>query len=164
MKSKMLLFIAVLLLTFSLTELRAQESISASGGDASGKEGSVSFTIGQIFCKSMEGIDNSLTEGVQQAYEISVLKGNEQDSTQILASVYPNPATDYVNLKIEMTSLLDVNSIQYQLCDLNGKVIETQMLSSNIIHIVMVNLKPASYFVKLVQKNRIIKVFKIIKR
>ena len=66
MRLKRLKICAVLLLGLGLTGLQAQESVNATGGDASGSGGSVSYSVGQITYQTHTGINGSVAEGVQQ--------------------------------------------------------------------------------------------------
>ncbi len=53
--------------------LHAQESTTASGGEASGDGGTVSYSVGQVVYGTHSGTTGSVSEGIQQAYEISVI-------------------------------------------------------------------------------------------
>ena len=77
MKYKKKLLTAVMLLGLGgLTSLQAQEAIPATGGEASGSGGSASYTVGQVVYTTNVGTNgNSVAEGVQQPYEISVVTG-----------------------------------------------------------------------------------------
>jgi hypothetical protein len=44
----------------------SQETLSASGGDATGSGGTVSYTVGQVFYTSLTGSTGTVSEGVQQ--------------------------------------------------------------------------------------------------
>ena len=64
---------ALLMLGLGLTGLQAQESVNATGGNAQGSGGSVSYSVGQLFYLIITGETGSVSEGVQQPYEISVV-------------------------------------------------------------------------------------------
>ena len=51
----------------------AQESTVASGGNGTGEGGSVSYSLGQVSYSSNSGSNGSITEGVQQPYDVSVI-------------------------------------------------------------------------------------------
>jgi len=176
----------MLLFTFTLIPsiIQAQETIPATGGNASGSGGSVSYTIGQVLCTINTGTNGSVAQGVQQPFEISVVTAIEEAkgiSLNYNYSVYPNPAFDYLILKIEgdvkpqcIVSLYDINGkVQTQciasLYDMNGKLITTQKITGNETTIVVSNLAPAAYFLKVIQtqgtaSQKEIKTFKIIKK
>jgi len=55
MRHKRLKLSAVLLLGLGLTGLQAQESVNATGGNASGSGGSVSYSVGQVVTSHTQG-------------------------------------------------------------------------------------------------------------
>ncbi len=148
------------MLGFGLT-IQAQNTIPASGGNASGSGGSVSYSIGQVVYNTNTGTNGTIAQGVQQPFEISTVIGiNEAIGISLLVSVYPNPTTDFLTLKVEN---YDITNLLYQLFDMQGKLLETKKIEGNQISIVMSNLVPATYFLKVAEKNKEIKTFKIIK-
>ncbi|QGY43756.1 T9SS type A sorting domain-containing protein [Maribellus comscasis] len=162
MRHKRLQLSAVLLFGLGLTGLQAQESVNTSGGNASGSGGSVSYSYGQMVYQTHTGTNGSVAEGVQQAYEISVLTGIDgAKEIKLLVSAYPNPTTDYLTLSI---SEFDVSDLSYLLFDMNGKLIQNEKISGSQTSIFMGNLVPASYLVRVIQKNEEVKTFKIIKK
>ncbi len=161
MRHKKLKLSAVLLLGLGLTGLQAQESINATGGNASGGGGSVSYSVGQVVYTTNTGTNGSVAQGVQQPYEISVVTGIEEaEGIYLSVTAYPNPTTDYLTLRIDE---FEISNLSYQLYDMNGKLLQNEKIAGNQTSIVMSNLVPATYFVKVVQGNREIKTFKIIK-
>ena len=161
MRHKRLKLSAVLLLGLGLTGLQAQTSVNATGGDASGSGGSVSYSVGQVVYTTHAGTSGSVAEGVQQPYEISVVTGLEEaQSINLSVSAYPNPTTDYLTLSI---GEFDISNLSYQLYDMNGKLLQNAKITGNQTSIVMSNLVPANYFVKVIQGNKEVKTFKIIK-
>ncbi|MDD4149700.1 MAG: T9SS type A sorting domain-containing protein [Bacteroidales bacterium] len=161
MKHKRLKLSAVLLLGLGLTSLQAQTSINATGGNASGSGGSVSYSVGQVVYTTNTGTNGSITQGVQQPFEISVITGIEEAKVINLAiSAYPNPTTDYLTLSIDE---FDISNLSYQLYDMQGKLLQNEKITGNQTSIVMSNLVPATYFVKINQVTKEVKSFKIIK-
>jgi len=75
-------------------------------------------------------------------------------------TVYPNPTADNLTLQIK-----DFNNVKltYQLFDMNGKLLENKKIIGNETSIVMSNLVPANYFLKVTKGNKEVKTFKIIK-
>lgn len=151
----------ILLLSIGLTGLHAQEVIPASGGNASGSGGSASYTIGQMVYTTNSGTNGSVAQGVQQPYEISVVNTIEEANDITLeCSAYPNPTTEFIKLKVKSYK---VENLSYQLFDMLGKLLETKSLEVEETNIVLSNLVPATYFVKVIQGQKEIKTFKIIK-
>ena len=148
--------LVMLLVSFGL---RAQVSVNAAAGNATGDGGSVSFSVGQVAFSANVGTNGSVTEGVQQPYEISVLSVAEQ-AENISLSVYPNPSTDYLYL----TTSDEISDLSYQLFDMNGKLLKSEKIIGNQTIIDMQDLVSATYFVKVNQGNKTVKSFKIIKK
>ncbi len=150
-----------ILFLFGLAGAQAQESANASGGDASGSGGSVSWSIGQVAYQTPKGTTGSITEGVQQPYEIFAVTGIEEAKhISLSVSVFPNPATDYLILTVDEFAL---SNLSCQLYDLNGRLLSSRKIKERRTSIAMESLGPATYFIKVVRDNRQIKTFKIIK-
>jgi hypothetical protein len=178
MGHKQLKLSAVLLLGLGLTGLQAQTNVNATGGNASGNGGSVSYSVGQVVYTTHKGSNGSVAQGAQQPYEISVAGIDEANGISLRVTAYPNPTTDYLTLEIDAsTSLsiqsmsnqkdastsLSIQSMSYQLYDIQGKVLQNQKITGYRTSIDMNNLVPSTYFVKVIQENKAVKTFKVIK-
>jgi hypothetical protein len=145
----------------SVGVIQAQEATPATGGKASGAGGTVSYTVGQVGYVTNNGLTGSVAAGVQQPYEISVIASAViKGLIDLSYSVYPNPATDLVNLKIDNYEIMDLN---YQLFDLTGKLLQTKKIESSETAISLKTLSQATYFLKITKNNNPVKSFKIIK-
>lgn len=161
MRHKRLKLFVILLLGLGLTGLQAQTSVNASGGKASGSGGSVSHSVGQVVYTTNSGTNGSVIQGVQQPFEISVVTGLEEaKGITLLVTAYPNPTTDYLTLRIDK---FEISNLSYQLYDMNGRLLQNEKITGSQTSIVMSNLVPATYFVKVTQGNEEVKTFKIIK-
>ena len=152
-KLKVLGVAALVTFAFSLSTATAQTSVNATGGDASGSAGSASYSVGQVVYSTHTGTSGSVAEGVQQPYEISVVTGIEEaKGINLSVSAYPNPTTDYLTLSIDnsVKTNHDLSQLSYQLYDMNGKLLQSENITGNQTSIVMSNLVPATYFVKVV--------------
>ena len=147
-------------LLFGAANLRAQQGTNASGGNATGSGGSASFTVGQIDYITATGSGGAVTQGVQQPYEILITTGIETKGIDLTASVYPNPATDFVLLKIENSNSANFT---FQLYTIQGKILLNKKVESNETSISMADLADAIYFIKVFNNNKEVKTFKIIK-
>jgi len=161
MRHKQLKLSTILLLGLELTGLQAQESVNSTGVNASGSGGSVSYSVGQVVYTTNTGTSGFVALGVQQPYEISVVTGLEEaKGINLSVSAYPNPTTDFLQLKVESEKLKDLS---YQLYDMNGKLLQTKALTDKETQINLSNYVPATYFVKVIAESKSIKEFKIIK-
>ena len=159
LKSSILTF---LLLGFALTGLHAQEVIPAAGGNASGNGGSVSYSVGQVVYTIISGTNGSVSQGVQQAIEISVVSGIEEaKGITLIYSVYPNPTSNFLSLKVENYSF---DKLRVQLYDIQGKLLESLIVTADQTSIDMTNLTPAIYLLRVIHNNIEVKSFRIIKK
>lgn len=168
MKYKRIIVSTMLLLGLALIGLHAQENLNTTGAEASGVGGTASYSVGQVVYNTNTGTNGSVAQGVQQPYEISVVTAIEAaKGIHLSTSVYPNPATDYLILSV---ADFESSTLTYQLYDMNGKLLQYQNIESPQTTIVMGNLLPAVYFVKVTAKAKInadqqeLTSFKIIKK
>ena len=161
-RNKKILLALLLLCLEGTTSLHAQETVTTTGGEASGSGGTASYTVGQVVYTTTTGTGgNTVAQGVQQPYEISVVTGIEEaKDINLSVSAYPNPTTDYLSIKVEN---YETANLQYMVFDINGKLLQTVKATGQETQIETSNLAPANYFVKVLDNNREIKVFKIIK-
>jgi hypothetical protein len=155
------------LLMFSLSPVLAQESVNATGGNASGNGGSASYSVGQVAYHTQTGTNGLLGEGVQQPYEILVATGLEEaQGINLLVSAYPNPTTGHLTLRMDENVKTSRNGafMTYQLYDMQGKLLQSEKITDNPTRIVMSGYIPATYFLKVKQGNRAVKTFQIIKK
>jgi hypothetical protein len=161
MKKIFLSLVAFSLLGFG-TAIQGQIAIPASGGNATGGGGSVSYSVGQIvYTTNTSATYGSVTQGVQQPFEISVvtsLKKDEEISLEM--KIYPNPASDFLMLTIRN---YEVENLRYQLYDINGNILLDNKIEGNECDISIQNYLPAIYFLKVIHGNKEMKTFKIIK-
>lgn len=143
------------------TTIQAQTAIPAAGGNATGSGGTVNYSIGQITYQTFEGINGTIAQGVQQPYEISVATAIENTEGIILEyKVYPNPAHGLIKLIINP---FDDESFRYCLFDINGILLQDKKVISGETEISVESLNPAVYFLKVLEDNKEVKVFKIVK-
>lgn len=159
MKHKKLKLFTLFLFTIGITGLQAQETIPAAGGNASGSGGSSSYTVGQITYSTNTGENGSVSEGIQQPFEIMVVT-EIKEASAISLHCFPNPTTDFIKLETGNCTLTDLS---FQLYDMHGKLLEDRTIQGNETNIAMNHLTPATYFLKIIRDNKEIKTFKIIK-
>jgi Secretion system C-terminal sorting domain len=157
-KSRHILLLATGLLWAGLAQ--AQESANASGGDATGSGGTVAYSVGQVVYTTNTSTSGTVSQGVQQAYEIFTV-GIKETELNISLSVFPNPTVDNLTLQIS-----DYNNekLSYQLYDIQGKLLNNGQVTAQQTQIYTASLPAATYFIDIVnQENKKIQSFKIIK-
>ena len=151
--------IIIITLFFSVG-LHAQESPTASGGDAIGTGGSSSYTVGQIIYTTDTGSNGSVAQGVQQPYEISTSVGIEVTEINLELVAYPNPTNNALTLYI---GNYNNEKLTYQLYDMQGKLLDSKQVVNSSTNIGMKNLPKSTYLLSVLDNNALIKTFRIIK-
>jgi hypothetical protein len=161
MQHKKMKLSVILFLVTGIAGLQAQQTTLSSGGDASGAGGSSSYSVGQVVYNVDTGTDGTVTQGVQQPYEIYIYTGIEEaNDITLTVTAYPNPASDKLTLKILN---YNISSLYFLLSDINGKFIENKEITSNETIIDMSKYMSAVYFLKVMDCGKELKTFKIIK-
>jgi hypothetical protein len=152
------IIVASVLLVAQLAQ--SQETIPASGGEATGSGGAASYTVGQVFYSTNTSTTGGVSQGVQQAFEFQTLSNPGLTSVNLTAFTYPNPTKDFIILKIMDKG---INNLRYTLFDVNGKSIASGSIAESSTQIQMKQLSIGAYVLKVSQQNQSLKTFKIIK-
>jgi hypothetical protein len=164
MTRKKLKLSVLFLFGLGLTGLQAQnihEAIPTSGGNASGSGGTVSYSVGQIVYTNNTGTNGSVSQGVQQPYEISIITSVEEaNDISLTISAFPNPTTDYLTLSIVN---FDNKNLSFHLYDITGKMIQESKINVSETKITVTDLPPSTYFLKVTDNQKEVKTFKIVK-
>ena len=150
-----------LLLFFSVPVL-SQESILSASNNVTGDGGTVTYSVGQVAFRTAEAASGTITEGVQQPYEILFMSGTEDGKVRSIdCSVYPNPVISEVTLKIDRPSFDQLN---YQLINNNGLIIKTIKIENTETTIPMHELPAGVYLLSVLENNSNLGTWKIIKK
>ena len=139
----------------------SQQNTLATATTATGTNGIVTYSIGQIDFQTNTGSSGTISQGVQQPFEIVTLSTNNVPQIQLMATVYPNPTVQNVMISIKD---FDLTNLNYQLYDIQGKIIYNGKILQSETQIEMSFLASANYFLKVTQANKDLKTFKIIKK
>lgn len=164
MKKRNTGLILAIILCVWITETHAQnihETTPASGGEATGSGGSVSYSVGQIVYQTNTSINYSEAQGIQQPYELSVTEISEEGNGFAgEISVFPNPTDG--NLWVSYDNNGN-QSINYQLTDIEGRLIYSNVHINQDVNINLCDLPAGAYFLLIFNEKNETKSFKIIK-
>lgn len=162
-RKKKLSLATILIYTIFPLAISGQETIPATGGKGSGTGGTVTYTVGQLFYHNHHSETGMVAEGVQQPYEIYIVTAIEEaEGIELFVKVYPNPVESILQLKVETSRFKDLS---FQLYNMNGMLIESGAILSELTKINMHSLNPAVYFLKIQDSTqKEYKTFKIIKK
>ena len=143
----------------------AQSDIVTTGGEASSNAGSVSYTIGQIAVQSVENGSATLTEGVQQPFEIQIVGVDNYPNITLDARVYPNPTADRVTLTVNtpVVETMCTSSLHVALYNNNGQYIRTVDITATQTDIDMTALSAGTYYLRVTDGRQTLKTFKVVK-
>ena len=161
MKTVFLTGVWMILIILSANSASAQSGANSAGIEATGSNGKVSASVGQVFTGTNTSGSLYAVEGVQQPYEISVITSNEElheMAEQI--EVFPNPFIDAVNIKIANNH---GTNKRYLLMDMNGKLLKQGNIETDETLIDAAFLIKGTYLLSIMNEKALAKSFKIIK-
>ncbi|MBP7477374.1 MAG: T9SS type A sorting domain-containing protein [Chitinophagales bacterium] len=140
-------------------EIQAQQGTVSAGGDGNSNNGSISYSIGQVDYTNSSSSDGSFNLGIQQPYDIFPLEIENLESINSI-SIYPNPVDDQLIVKLVN---LEGEDVKYEIFDLKGLLIKTDILESSTQFIDMSIFPSAVYFLSIKYGSQI-RTFKIQKK
>jgi hypothetical protein len=154
-----ILFIFTILITFSLSAQVKQEVIASAGGYSVASGVSLSWTLGETIIPTFTNGNLTLTHGFQQQLIVTAVEENLEDVVKV--TLYPNPASDVVNIKLE--SPLD-GEVKLFLLDSRGKLIKTDFMEETAVE-KEINLQdlPAGLYLLKMTKGKLSNVYKVVK-
>ena len=151
----------LLIFLFYITTVKAQYAITTAGKSTNDSAGKISYTVGQTAFETTKNSNGSISQGVQQPFEISVvLNNNDFPELNVNLIAYPNPTMNNINLNIKD---IDKHNLYCQIIDINGKLLTETKITENETIIQMGNYVKATYILKVTQDSKPVKTFKIIK-
>lgn len=140
------------------------ETFNASGDDATGSSGSVTYSIGQVFYTFIGASIYNVTQGIQQEelYQTLAIEENSiEPKTEIF--IFPNPTTDFVIVNMEGFEF-ETGPRSYQLYDFQGRLIKQNIINQIETQIELNDLSSSIYLLQVHVNNKIVKTFKILKK
>ena len=77
---------------------------------------------------------------------------------------YPNPATDFLTLKINRTYDFSLSKLHFRLLDMNGKLLQSGKITDFETSVSMAGLAPSVYCLNVFSLNEEVISFNIIKK
>ncbi len=155
-------YILLLFMTVATTVIMAQSGVFPAGGTAQGAGGTVTYTVGQVADRQLNGSGNYVIEGVQQPYEIQTVGVNQYPGIMLEAILFPNPTANYVQLRITNYEI-PADGLMAHLFDNNGKLLQIIKIVELETPIDLTKYPTASYQLRVMEGKRVLKTFKVIK-
>ncbi len=138
-----------------------QSNVLPAGGDAFSTSGSVSYSIGQVDYVSAGSADGTLTQGVQQPYELFAVGVLNYSYAWLSAVCFPNPTRFSVVLAL---SEMPEPGTRIELFDEAGRLVMSEAITSVRTHIPMEPLSAGTYFLLLHKNLGLQQTFRVIKQ
>jgi hypothetical protein len=152
--------IILFLIVTCCSRLLAQQVVATAGSTLGNATGSISYTIGEGVAQTLTKGDKTITQGFHQT-NISVSMISELEDLGFSISVFPNPTSDVLTLKLTKEN---VSGLQYLIFDINGKLISQKNLGSAETIVPVVQLTVGFYILKVQYGTKELRSFKIIKQ
>ena len=142
----------------------AQSAIVPVGGDAQSNSGSVSYTVGQIAVQTSANSNGSVSvsEGVQQPYEIQAVGVDDYPQITLNAVVYPNPTENLAQLRLNGFEI-PADGLRAILYDGNGKQLQSVTVTDDLTALQIGQYATGTYYLELRDGKRVLKTFKIVR-
>ncbi len=140
------------------------ETINASGANATGSSGTVTYSIGQVFYTYIGQSVYNVAQGIQHEElekTLTTPENNVEPKTEIF--IFPNPTTDYVTINMEGLEV-ENGPRSYQLYDIQGRILKQNTINQSETQINLTDLNSSIYLLQVSIDNKILKTFKILKR
>lgn len=154
------IIIIVAFIIYISTICFAQEAVVSGGNYHENSSGSISWTLGELVSETLRAEDVVLTQGMQQP-TLTVTSVEEHPDLDFRITIFPNPTREFVNIKIDADYF---ENLRYELYNFKGLIIEQKRIDSEVVNVSMHNLDPAVYFLRIIQDNKVLKIFKIVKQ
>jgi hypothetical protein len=145
-------------LVFFSGAVMAQERTVSSGGETTGSSGSVSYTIGLPDYSNYTGSSGSITEGVQQPYELFAV-GIEEWNMSWEMNVFPNPTTSFLTVSMKES----LKNASYTLTDAQGRLVQQGTLPDMENTIDLQSLAMSNYYLNIRVEEQNVRTYQIVK-
>ena len=143
--------------SFSYTQDLDHFVVGTDGGFAVNNKFSLSYTVGEIVTDLARDTVNNidLTQGFHQSY-ISIVSVEDHDF-DVDISIFPNPAVDFLNVKIS-----DINKAnKLSMYDVSGKLLSQQQIYNNEFKISFSRVSTGNYILVFTKDDNKIKTIKV---
>jgi hypothetical protein len=147
---------------FSISRGDGQNIIASAGSQAVKDNTYFCWTIGEGIVETFINTECMLTQGFHQPF-LDVTSVEEVKGLDLTITAFPNPASDFLILRLQGKESTNLKEFTVVFLDGNGKVLFLKKIQEPETVIPVNDLIPETYFLKVLQGAKVVKVFKIIK-
>jgi hypothetical protein len=146
-------------LVLSVNAQVKQEVIASAGGYNVNGGLSISWTLGETIIPTFTNGNLTLTHGFQQQLIVTAIEENIDIAVNI--KVFPNPASDVVNISFEEPVEGEIN---VTILDSQGRLVKKDMIEAAMTE-KQINLQelPAGVYYLRMTKGKLVNVYKVVK-
>ncbi len=137
----------------------SQSGTVTAGASEKNANGSISWSVGQVFTQTISDVNVSVAEGLQQPYEIHDIVSTF-DYLTFDINIWPNPVIDILYVKI---STVDDASLNYTISTVDGRSLKSGTLDQ-LTEIALTDITSGMLILTLQYKNQFLSSYKIIKQ
>ncbi len=146
----------------STLPLHGQQALVTSGKDANGVGGSVAYSVGQTDYINFSSDSGKISLGVQQPLVVTMV-GIDDPKDNPSVTVFPNPVSKSIHLKLEATSIKSNEHPSFTFFDINGKLLLRKEIEEGLTIIPMEQYSIGMYLLRVNVNNAEARTFKIFK-
>jgi len=158
MRKLIFMVVAMAMTSMAISQTASPELVSSSGDSFNNTSYQLDWSVGECVTATHSAGDYVITQGFHQ--NTYVITSVEDLRPEIEMTVYPNPTSDFISLKVESSKVED---LQYSITDFSGKVLQTENFAGDIEQINFSSYANGTYLISISQNNQLIKSFQIIK-
>jgi len=159
MMKRSVLVLLLILFVSSVNAQAKQEVIASAGGYNVGGGLSISWTLGETIIPTFTNGNLVLSHGFQQQLIVTAIE--EHIDIAVNVKVYPNPASDVVNISFDEPVEGDIS---ITVLDSQGKLVKKDMIEAAMTE-KQINLQeiPAGVYYLRLTKGKLVNVYKVVK-
>lgn len=140
--------------------VNAQEAVVSAGNYHENENKSISWTLGEVAIETFVAGDLILTQGFHQP-TITVVSVEDFPGFDLKVQVYPNPATELLNVYLEYGNY---ENVTFGLYDMSGRLMVSDKMKNEMQQISFSAYPSGIYFLRMTIDGREAKSFKIVKQ
>ena len=157
MKIKLLLLTILNSMVFIVS---SQNNNVSTGGGGTGSGGSIEYSVGQVDYITTSTNTGTISQGVQQSFEIYITADLKNNESSKFCEIYPNPLQDFLVVKLP-NSISEENT--FLMYNESGKLIKNQTLLNGENLVEVRDVVKGIYFIEISDKNKNTINYKIVK-
>ena len=152
MKTQLLILFTLAFVATCAAQSITPVVISAGGGDTATGNVGLSWTVGEPVGETVSSTDVQVTQGFHQSH-FEIISVEEHKELGFDITVYPNPATDVINVEMSFIGKLPApqeTAFKVVLTDNTGKVLMTETIQNTTAYkIVMQHYAQGQYILQI---------------